>query len=169
MVLPRHCHWRTGSGIWFNMGKMMAFHEHSDAVKKFPGGKTATCKTGDEAMSNAAAKAGYESIQFLGHIDSGTNNACCAQVGGAGANTPCRVEIVAVKLNGGFACTDNAAGAQLRAGWQGFCACACTREGAGRIPELQGDTPACPKPPDSGKCAAEMRRQLPATDHTLNL
>jgi hypothetical protein len=55
MVLPRHCHWRTGSGIWFNMGKMMAFHEHSDAVKKFPGGKTATCKTGDEAMSNAAA------------------------------------------------------------------------------------------------------------------
>ena len=85
-------------------------------------------RRGYEQRCCERAKAGYESIQFLGHIDSGTNNACCAQVGGAGANTPCRVEIVAVKLNGGFACTDNAAGAQLRAGWQGFCACACTEK-----------------------------------------
>ena len=151
----------TGSGVWFNTGKTIAFTEHADAVKQFPGGKTAKCTTGDEAMSNAAATAGYDSVQFLGHNDGGTNDHCCTIAGGPGSTKPCRIEIVGVNLNGGFACTDGAAGAQLRAGWQGSRACACTEKALDGYVNCKG-TPLHAPPPGSGRCAAEMRRRLPA-------
>jgi hypothetical protein len=77
-------------------------------------------------MSDQAAKAGYDSIQFTGHNDGGTNDKCCVAAGGGKPNLPCHIEIVAVKLVGSYACCDKVSGASLKAGWQGSRACQCT-------------------------------------------
>ena len=54
-----------GSGIYFNLGKTIAFDEHVDAYVHFGVSK------GDlnEQLSKAAAASGYDSIQFLAHLD----------------------------------------------------------------------------------------------------
>jgi hypothetical protein len=53
-----------GSGIWFNLGVTIAFPEHQDAYNRFGIGD------GDnEKLSLAAAAAGFDSIQFLAHVD----------------------------------------------------------------------------------------------------
>ena len=108
---------RKGTGIYVYTGKTKDFPDHSEAVKFFgsSGKTTATCRAGNEAMCNAAAKAGYDSIQFTNH------NA------GASCGKPeCLLELVATRLQGKYACTDKLKGASLRAGWGGSRACECT-------------------------------------------
>ena len=55
-----------GSGIWFDLGRTIAFAEHADAYAHF--GVPANVDQ-NEAMSKAAAAAGYNSVQFLAHVD----------------------------------------------------------------------------------------------------
>ena len=115
----------TGTGIWFYTGNTISFPDHTDCVAKLGQVKTGTCTTGDEQMSHAAALKGYDSIQFLNHDDTGTNDQCCKAAGGGAPTQPCRIEVVATKLAGRYACTDTAHGASLRAGWQASRPCQC--------------------------------------------
>jgi hypothetical protein len=55
-----------GAGIYFDTGVTISFAEHQDAYTHFnvPSGSNM-----NEAMSKAAAAAGYDSVQFLAHVD----------------------------------------------------------------------------------------------------
>ena len=55
-----------GSGIYFNLGKTISFAEHSDAFSYF---KITGGGDMNSQMAAAAAAAGYDSIQFLAHVD----------------------------------------------------------------------------------------------------
>ena len=55
-----------GSGIYFDLGKTIAFDEHSNAYSYF---HISGVKDYNSAMSKAAAAQGYDSIQFLKHVD----------------------------------------------------------------------------------------------------
>ena len=55
-----------GSGIYFNLGVTISFAEHQDAYTHF---NIAGGQDMNEALSKAAAAAGYDSIQFLAHVD----------------------------------------------------------------------------------------------------
>ena len=107
-----------GSGVFFDIGNTVVFSEHEDAYSFFK-----VPKKGDrnEQMSQKAAAAGYDSVQFIRHVD-GTNYPCAKDIGAAWMN----MEIVAVKLVGTYAC-GQAAGtaASLRAGWKGTKPCKC--------------------------------------------
>ena len=59
-----------GSGIWFNLGKTVAFNSHGEAQHFFNATKhhwpnSTHITTMNEWMCFLAAKAGYDSIQFL--------------------------------------------------------------------------------------------------------
>lgn len=104
-----------GSGVWFNTGKTISFNEHADSYAHFKVG-------GDnEAMSRAAAAAGFDSVQFVAHVDH-VNYVCDTVVGAPYMN----LEIVAVKIAGKYSCgTANAADTPFRAGWAASKACVC--------------------------------------------
>jgi hypothetical protein len=106
---------RKGTGIFVNTGKTKDFLDHSEAEKFFNNPKpTKACRAGNEALCEAAAAAGYDSIQF-------TNHNAAASCG----KTTCLLELVSTKLQGKYACTDNAKGASLKAGWGGSRTCDC--------------------------------------------
>jgi hypothetical protein len=103
-----------GSGVFFDVGNTKIFNEHVDAFKYFGA-------TGNEDMSQKAAARGYDSIQFIRHVD-GTNYPCAAGIGASWMN----MEIVAVKLVGTYACGQaQGTPASLRAGWNGDKPCNC--------------------------------------------
>ena len=112
-----------GSGVWFNVGKTISFAEHEDAYQHFaiPAG-------GDmnDAMSKAAAAAGFDSVQFLAHVDH-VNYPCDTQNTGTPGFQYMGLEIVATKLVGTYACGQQAGGAPptIRKGWGGSTACDC--------------------------------------------
>lgn len=105
-----------GSGVFLNIGKTKIFPDHPQAGTFFncPG-----CS--NEKVCQAAAAAGYDSIQFNQHRD-GTNYPCAAGIGASWMN----IEIVAVKLVGTYPCGQaQGTAAALRAGWNGDKACKC--------------------------------------------
>lgn len=82
-------------GVWYNIGKTLSFPEHYDAYVYF--------KVGDnEAMCRAAAAAGYDTLQFTQHRD--TTNYPCTRNPNPGKYPYMNIEIVAVKLQGTYAC-----------------------------------------------------------------
>ena len=85
-----------GSGIWFNMGKTIAFAEHGDAYSHF-----GVSAGGDMnvKLAKAAAAKGFDSIQFTAHHDH-TNYPCDTDAGVPYMN----IEIVGVQLSGASAC-----------------------------------------------------------------
>ena len=103
--------------------------------------------------SHAAAQAGYDSVQFTAHNDGGTNDKCCKAAGGGAASQPCHLEIVAVKLVGGYACCDQLQGAGLRAGWYGSRACNCVETANDGYVNCKG-VPMKAVNPDPGRSAA---------------
>lgn len=110
-----------GSGIYFNLGKTISFSEHADAYAHFG------VKAGDlnEELSKAAAAQGYDSVQFLAHVDH-VNYQCDTQNTGQAGLNYMGVEIVGVKLVGLYPCgTPAGAPAVIKAGWQGAKACTC--------------------------------------------
>lgn len=108
-----------GNGIWFNTGKTKVFGEHSDAYQAYGIHDGAQW---NEQLSRAAAKAGYDSIQFNKHVDH-VNYPCDAVVGAPYMS----LEIVAVKLKGTYTCGDPAGAPSgiIMAGWQGSEPCHC--------------------------------------------
>ena len=108
-----------GSGIWFNLGKTITFAEHGDAYAHFG-------VADNEAMSKAAAAAGYDSIQFLAHIDH-VSYLCDTKNTGVAGFDYMGLEVVATRLTGTFACGQKAGGvpASIRMGWGGSRSCDC--------------------------------------------
>ena len=96
-----------GSGVWYKIGKHIAFDEHSDAYAHFG-------VNGNQDMCRAAAKAGFDSIVFLAHKDH-VNYPCDK----AGGYPFMNVEIVAVKLVGTYACAFQGEPDEgiIRSGW----------------------------------------------------
>jgi len=80
-----------GSGVFLNLGTTIAFRKHADAVRYFLnadcGDMNDECVPKFDAMFQAAAKKGYDTVQFLEHGD---------QRCGLSA-----VEIVRTRANGG--------------------------------------------------------------------
>ena len=112
-----------GSGIWFYMGKTIVFQEHVEAYSFFKVAPTST--NPNEAMSLAAAAAGYDSIQFMAHVDH-VNYPCDTY----NTHTPnlqyMGVEIVGTRLVGTYACcASDGAPSTIRAGWQASRTCTC--------------------------------------------
>jgi len=106
-----------GSGIFFNVGNTKSFPEHEDAYKFFgvAGGQV------NEVMSQKAASAGYDSVQFLAHKDH-INYPCDRQAG----LDYMGLEIVGVKLVGTHACgSSTGRSPSIRAGWRAAVECVC--------------------------------------------
>ena len=108
----QHSTWmyaQKGSGVFYNLGRTKAFDAHADAVQHFlPGNK---CKWGHceheyEKLFAAAAKAGYDSLQFT-HV----GDQLCGLTS---------IEIVATYGNGTQVCD-----LEYRSGWNGDKPCAC--------------------------------------------
>ena len=102
------------AGVWYNIGKSLTFADHGAAYHHFNA-------FNNEAMCRAAAAAGFDTIQFTAHPDH-TNYPCDT----AGHYPYMNVEIVAVKLQGTYACGSNAIPDfnVLRSGWADQpCAC----------------------------------------------
>jgi hypothetical protein len=112
-----------GSGVWFNTGATKAFNDHSDAYSYFKLGNCGSACNSD--VSVAAAGAGYDSIQFVNHIDH-VSYPCDTKNTGLQGFQYMGLEVVAVKNVGTFAC-GTAAGAppNIGSGWQGSQPCNC--------------------------------------------
>jgi len=111
-----------GSGIYFDVGKTIAFPEHKDAYKHF--GVTGAAHP-NEALSRAAAGKGYDSVQFLAHVDH-VNYQCDTHNTGKAGLQYMGKEILATKLVGTHSCTSpSGAPSVIRAGWKASRACSC--------------------------------------------
>lgn len=111
-----------GSGIYFYLGKTIAFQEHQDSFQHFN-----VKKTGDmnEGMCKVASAQGYDSVQFLAHIDH-TNYQCDTYNTHRAGLAYMGLEIVGVKLTGIYACgSGHGAPSAIKAGWQASRACVC--------------------------------------------
>jgi hypothetical protein len=110
-----------GSGVWYKLGKSISFKDHKDAYKHF---KVPSNVDQNEAMSVAAAKAGFDTIQFIAHKDH-TNYPCTKSSKESPADYM-NIEIVAVKLVGTYACGSQSGGKEdyFRAGWHSK-SCTC--------------------------------------------
>jgi hypothetical protein len=79
----------------------------------------------NEAMSKAAVAAGYDSVQFLAHVDH-VNYQCDTQNTGRAGFDYMGFEIVAVKLTGTYPCgAVGGAPSSIRRGWRASLACTC--------------------------------------------
>merc|ERR1711939_666476 len=92
-----------GSGIYFYMGRTISFAEHADAYNHFG------VNSGDfnEELAKAAAATGFDSVQFLAHVDHVSYECDTHNTGHAGLDYMA-IEIVAAKLVGTYACTTEA-------------------------------------------------------------
>lgn len=103
-----------GGGIWFNLGKTIAFQDHGGAYRHFGTKK-------NPGTARAAANAGYDSLQFLHHSDVEFRR--CRDRPGQGSMN---YEFVSTKLIGKYACASSDGKSNLiRAGWMGNKACIC--------------------------------------------
>lgn len=110
-----------GIGIWFNTGTSIAFQEHDDAYTYFK----VTDKDKNEGLAKAAAAKGYDSLQFLAHVDHVNYPCDSSNTGDAGVKFM-GMELLATKLTGTFACGAEAgAPPSIRSGWQASRACVC--------------------------------------------
>ena len=116
-----------GSGIYFNTGRTIVFAEHSDAYAHFniPAGNDM-----NSAVSAAAAKAGYDSMQFTAHVDHVSYQCDTKNTGRPGFDYM-GLEIVDVRASGKFACMHDAGGQRyiypqsVTRGWGGNADCKC--------------------------------------------
>lgn len=105
-----------GGGIWYNMGKTIAFTDHGNAYKKFGA-------HGNEDMCKKGASAGYDTIQFLAHSDGEF------QCRGNKGTPTLNYELVSTKLKGMYACASSDGKSNLlRSGWMGSKPCVCNEK-----------------------------------------
>ena len=103
-----------GTGVFLQIGNTKIFNEHADAESYFGA-------HGNEDMCQKAAAGGYDSIQFIRHVD-GVNYPCAKGIGASWMN----MEIVATRLVGTYPCGQaQGTAAALRAGWNGDKPCKC--------------------------------------------
>jgi len=114
-----------GSGIYFDVGVTTSFQRHNDAYSQFG----INCWNGcdwNEELSKSAASQGYDSIQFLAHVDH-TNYQCDTYNTANHGLDYMGMEIVAVKLVGTYSCgTARGAPSSIRTGWQASRPCRCS-------------------------------------------
>ena len=111
-----------GSGIYFDLGNTIAFAEHEDAYSFF---NVAPGQDMNEAMSKAAVAAGYDSVQFLAHVDHVSYVCDTVNTGRVGFDY-LGLEIVAVGLSGTYPCgTPTGAPPSIKKGWGGNQLCHC--------------------------------------------
>lgn len=139
-----------GSGIYFNLGKTIAFAEHQDAYKHF----NVTSGDFNEELSKAAAGQEYDSVQFLAHTDH-VNYQCDTKNTGNKGLDYMGIEILGAKLVGTYPC-GSAAGAPsvIRAGWQGSRACTC--DNSKQYINCQGVPSLAPPTPRSNQNATHI-------------
>jgi len=112
-----------GSGIWYNIGKTVAFQDHDDAFKHYGVTYPILPMAANEEMSRNCAAAGDNTIQFLNHKDGGTCGDCCDSLGGGWTSAVAwNYEIVACALNGATGCS---VASGVKAGWMGKRNCEC--------------------------------------------
>ena len=106
-----------GTGIWFNLGRTMAFDDHEDAWRHFGVGHLPRDHR-NEAMCANATRAGLDSIQFIRHT--------CEMMYRDCLNTSLpnltyfNLEVVAPRLQGIHACASADGSSELlRTGWPG--------------------------------------------------
>ena len=107
--------WAPGSGIFLYTGRTIVFSEHIEAYTYFnnPGDYN------NEHLSANAAAAGYDTIQFMSHIDH-TNYPCDTYNTGRPGLNYMGVEIVATRMVGTYACGgQTGAPDTIKSGWAG--------------------------------------------------
>jgi hypothetical protein len=102
-----------GSGFWYKLGKTITFGDHDEAYAHF---NVPSNVDRNEAMSLAAAQAGYDTVQFIAHRDH-VNYPCTKSKESPGDFM--NIEIVAVKLVGTYACGSKSGGTEsyFSSGW----------------------------------------------------
>jgi len=127
-----------GSGMWYNTGKTNSFNTHNDAFEHY-GTTNSDCTArltsfhdpclqshaNNEAMSQACAAAGDNSIQFMNHVDGGTCGACCDE----NKKVSWSIEIVACNMQGINSCVADSGDSKIKAGWMGKRNCECQEGG----------------------------------------
>ena len=108
-----------GSGIYFDLGRTIAFKYHKDAVRHFLN-KACTswswlhsnieCDSDFKDLINVAKKE-YDSIQFLNHEDMRCGNMA--------------VEIIALNYIGDYPCGNKSGKGLFKTGWKGSRDCIC--------------------------------------------
>jgi hypothetical protein len=120
-------YYAKGSGMWYNIGKSIAFQDHQGAYEHYGADKSDHWSKRNEVMSKLCAAAGDDTIQFLNHVDGGTCNDCCRD------STPSEVswnyEFVACAMKGKYACAAEPGDTTLKAGWMGKRNCECVEDG----------------------------------------
>lgn len=150
-----------GSGVWYNIGTSITFPDHPQAFSHFG-------VRDNEAMSRAAAAAGFDTIQFTSHPDS-VNYPCAAQ----GQYPYMNIEILGAKLQGTFSCGSSSKPDfnVLRSGWADKpCDCDnsihfsnCGRQlGVLGRPPAPANVTAAPLPP--ADCSASVSKDPPWFD-----
>jgi len=108
----------SGTGVWLNAGRTIAFEGHGDAFQWF---KTTARGFQENDLALKARKAGYDTIQFL-RCD-GIMDACCRRLNlGACCGG---FEIMTTYSHGRSACGSVA---MFRAGWNASRPCACSEK-----------------------------------------
>ena len=107
-------YYAKGSGMWFNLGKTISFPDHAEAYAHFHvHNVAANGGPVNEHMCVAAAKAGYDSIQFVSHPYS---SKCSKKKGLSSMN----YELVSTKLVGAYTCTSKSGNdPTIAVGWNG--------------------------------------------------
>ena len=104
-----------GSGIWFNVGRTVAFDDHADAWAYF-GVEGLERDARNEAMCANASAVGYDSIQFIRHTCMMMYKPC---LNTSKANlTYFNLEVVSTRLTGIYPCASaDGASPLLQTGW----------------------------------------------------
>jgi len=120
----------VGSGVWYNVGATIAFHDHIAAAFQFlgqkckdnsdSGGAATECEGNFPQLYPAVSSLGYNSIQFTHHYD-----CTCGPKGHssfAGHYRLCPTEIVDVDDTNG---NNQACIGSFKGGWEASTGCAC--------------------------------------------
>ena len=109
-----------GSGVYLHTGQTIVCDDHAAAYSHF-----GVASGANEKLCEAAAASGYDTVQFVAHVDH-TDYPCDSHNTGVAGMAYMNVEVVATRMVGTYACGDKAGRSeQLRAGWGASRACEC--------------------------------------------
>ena len=152
-----------GSGIWMNTGSSVVFGDHDEGYRHFNISDDVDKSDKNEAMVGAAARAGYDSIQFIRHTCSMMYDPCLNRT--EPGLTYFNIEVVSTRLTGVYACASEFGDSSLlRTGWKGASKCTCSNATSDyrNCEEVRAGGMLARKPPKEMKMGAQNSTKVAA-------